>query len=77
LRDLRPGPAEEAAFHLDYADWLATLSDKQRTVAEDLASGLNMSEVAARRGVSHAAVQDMRKTLARKWEEHEGGDKER
>jgi hypothetical protein len=77
LRHRGPGPAEEAACRVDYADWLATLSEKQRALAEDLASGLSMSEVAERRGVSHAAVGDMRKTLARKWDEREGGKKAR
>jgi hypothetical protein len=77
LRDRGPDPAEEATFRVDYADWLATLSDKQRALAEDLASGLNMSEAAQRRGVSHAAMGDMRKTLARKWDEREGEERDR
>ena len=77
LWDRCPGPAEEAACRVDYADWLARLSEKQRAVAEGLASGFNVSETAKRRGVSRAAVQDIRKTLARKWDEHEGGEKTR
>jgi hypothetical protein len=77
LRDRGLGPAEEAACRVDYADWLATLSEKQRALAEDLASGLSITEVAARRGVSHAAVGEMRKILARKWDERESGAKKR
>jgi hypothetical protein len=72
LRHRGAGPAEEAACRVDYADWLATLNEKQRALAEDLASELTITEAAARRGVSHAAVQDMRKTLVRKWDEREG-----
>jgi len=77
LEDRGAGPAEEAACRVDYADWLATLSDKQRALAQDLASGLSASQIAERRGVSGAAVRDMRQTLARAWDEREGGEKER
>ena len=76
LQDRGPDPAEEAAAHLDYLEWLGTLSPPQRDVAEGLVDGMNMAEIAERRGVSSAAVQQnvarVRKSLA---ERQEGRDR--
>jgi DNA-directed RNA polymerase specialized sigma24 family protein len=76
LRHRVPGPAEEAACRIDYADWLATLTDKQRAVAAGLEAGLNLTEIAQQHGVTKAAVQAMRSTMARKWDERFGNAEE-
>ena len=73
LRDRAPSPADEAAWRIDWRDFLAALSDKQRAVAEGLEAGLNPTEIARQRGVSKAAVQQVRDTLIRKWQEREAG----
>ncbi len=62
--------AAEAILNADYEAFLETLTDKERELTESLRSGLNMSDVARMRGTSNAAVQDMRKTVARKWDEY-------
>ena len=70
LRLRGTNPAEQAILNVDYEAFVATLTDKERGVMESLKAGLNLSDIARQRGISHAAVQDMRKTLARKWDEH-------
>lgn len=67
LRHCAAGPAEEAILSADYEAFLATVTDKERSLAETLRSGLSMADVARACGISNAAVQDMRKTLASKW----------
>jgi hypothetical protein len=72
LRSRVPGPAEEAICRADWADFLKTLSPIQRSVAEGLESGLNLTEIAEQRGVSKTAAADCRATIARKWDERAG-----
>ena len=59
-------------LNTDYEAFLDSLSPKQREIAEALEAGMDLTEIAAERGVSKSAVQDCRKTIARKWTEREG-----
>jgi DNA-directed RNA polymerase specialized sigma24 family protein len=63
----RYGPADEAAFRLDFAAWLVELPATKRRVAELLAQGLGTGEVARRLGVTSGAVSQSRDWLARSW----------
>jgi hypothetical protein len=54
---------DAVAFKIDTADWLATLSDRQRRRAIELAEGHSTSECAGRWGVSAAAVLLYRRQL--------------
>jgi DNA-directed RNA polymerase specialized sigma24 family protein len=72
MRARAAGPAEQAILKADYEAFLDSLPPKQRKVTEALEAGLSMSEIAEQRGVSNAAVQDCRKTVARKWTERQG-----
>jgi hypothetical protein len=63
----RYSPADEAAFRLDFAAWLAQLPSTRRGVAELLAQGLGTGEVARRLGVTSSAVSQSRDWLARSW----------
>jgi DNA-directed RNA polymerase specialized sigma24 family protein len=66
--DHRVGPAAEAAFRVDFAAWLATLTPQARGIAELLASGATTGETARRFGVSDGRVSQMRRTLAAAWQ---------
>jgi hypothetical protein len=68
----RYGPADEAAFRLDFAAWLAQLPATRRRVAELLAQGLGTGEVARRLGVTSGAVSQSRDWLARSWGRFQG-----
>ena len=54
--DNRVGPADEAAFRVDFAAWLAGLPARKRRVAELLAEGHGTGEVAGLLGVTPGAV---------------------
>jgi hypothetical protein len=70
--DGRYGPAEEAAFKVDFAAWLGGLPERKRRVAELLAGGLGTCEVAVRLGVTAGAISQARDWLARSWGRFQG-----
>jgi hypothetical protein len=59
---------DAVAFKVDTADWLATLTDRQRRRAIELAEGHSTSECAVRWGVSAAAVSLYRRQLNKSYE---------
>ena len=61
----RYGPADEAAFRIDFSAWLESLPPRKRAAAERLAEGCSTSEVARQLGVSPCAVSLDRQWLAR------------
>jgi hypothetical protein len=68
----RYGPADEAAFRVDFAAWLAGLPPTRRRVAELLVHGFGTGEVASRLGVTPSAVSQSRDWLARSWDRFQG-----
>jgi hypothetical protein len=66
------GPADEAAFRVDFAAWLAVLPARRRRVAELLAEGLGTGEVAQRLGVTSGAISQSREWLALSWSRFQG-----
>lgn len=60
-------PADEAAFRIDFAAWLAGLPERRRRAVELLAEGLGTYAVARRLGVKPGAVSRTRMWLARSW----------
>jgi hypothetical protein len=67
--DNRVGPADEAAFRVDFATWLAGLPGRKRQIAELLAEGHRTGEVAGQLGVTAGAISQTRVELARSWGE--------
>lgn len=72
VRSRLPDPADEAISDLDYRAFLDSLSPNDRNLAESLVAGQNMSDVAKERGVSHQAIHDRRKKMAKKWADRTG-----
>jgi len=70
--DNRVGPAEEAAFRIDFAAWLDSLPTRRRQVAELLAEGHGTGEVARMLGVTPGAVSQARALLAANWRRFQG-----
>ena len=68
----RYGPADEAIFRVDFADWLGGLPARRRRMAELLAEGLGTGEVALHLGVTPAAVSQARTWLDRSWGQFQG-----
>ena len=71
--DHRVGPADAAAFRVDFAVWLAGLPEKKRWVAELLAEGHEGVVVARLIGIAQSRVCQLRRELAESWGAFQGG----
>ena len=60
--------ADQAAFSIDFPEWLATLSARDRRIVDDLAAGERTGDVARKFGVSAGRVSQMRGQLKESWE---------
>jgi hypothetical protein len=65
-------PADEAAFRIDFQEWLDGLPGRDRRVAELLATGEATGAVARMVGVSSGRVSQLRRELAESWGEFQG-----
>jgi RNA polymerase sigma factor (sigma-70 family) len=63
---------EQAAFRIDFPDWLGTLSARDRRIVDDLAAGGRTGEVAQKFGVSAGRVSQLRGQLKESWEDFVG-----
>jgi DNA-directed RNA polymerase specialized sigma24 family protein len=68
--DHRMGPADAAAFNIDYSAWLAGLPERRRQTALLLAEGRGTLEVAGLVGVTPAAVSQARSYLDLSLKQH-------
>ena len=71
--DHRVGPADKAAFRVDFAAWLAGLPRRKRQIAELLAEGHEPGLVACIVGLSPARVSQLRHELEAGWGAFQGG----
>jgi hypothetical protein len=75
LVDTRLSPVPDVvAFRCDFADWLQSLWERDRHIAESLAIGNRTSEVARHFDVSEGRVSQLRRELARSWREFVGDE---
>ena len=70
--DHRVGPADEAAFRVDFAAWLAGLPERKRRVAELLAVGHEGFVVARLVGIAQSRVSQLRHELETSWLKFQG-----
>ena len=66
----RPLPA----FRVDLEAWLVTLDERHRTVAQQLASGLNTLDVSKLHGVTRGRISQLREELIDAWERFQGDE---
>jgi hypothetical protein len=67
VEDRTAGPAQIAETRIDFADWLETLSTRDRRLAETLARGETTGRVARVFRVSAARVSQLRRELCANW----------
>ena len=67
LEDRQSTPADLAAMRIDTAEWLETLSGRDRRIAERLARGETTQGAARIFGISPGRVSQLRRELCRKW----------
>jgi hypothetical protein len=73
LSDRRePSPADEAVLRIDVEEWLNTLEGMQRQVAEELAGGLNTTDVARKHDVTRTRIWQRREDLKETWDRLHG-----
>ena len=66
--DTRSSPVPEiVAFRCDFSDWLQSLLQRDRHIAESLAVGNRTSEVAKQFDVSDGRISQLRRELAESW----------
>jgi hypothetical protein len=63
------GVHEQVAFRLDFADWLQSLSARDRQLIRFLALGNTTSEAARKFKISSARISQMRSELKAKWQQ--------
>ncbi len=71
--DNKVTPADEAAFRVDFANWLAALPERKRRVAELLAEGHEGVVVARLVGIAPSRVCQLRRELEAGWQEFQAG----
>lgn len=72
IEDKRTRPADVAACRVDFRAWLATLTIRNRRIAEALAVGASTTEVAKRFQISPGRVSQLRNELFEEWQELHG-----
>ena len=68
VEDHRTSVLDQVAFRIDVPRWLATLTERNRRIAKDLAIGFTTSEVAKKYRRSLARVSQIRRELERAWD---------
>lgn len=68
--------SQEAAFRIDFNDWLSRLDDRLRDIVSDLASGYSTSEVSNRFGLSAGRISQIRRELENSWKRFHEGESE-
>jgi hypothetical protein len=63
---------DQVCFRIDFPEWLATLSERTRLIAQFLAAGNSTNEVAMRFAISRGRVSQMRRELCESWRRFHG-----
>ena len=73
VEDTRNAPVPEiVAFRLDFSDWLKSLKQRDRRIAEFLSLGHRTSDAARKFHVTEGRVSQLRRELAESWKQFVG-----
>ena len=72
VEDKKFGPAEAAAFRIDFKAWRKMLNKRDRRIMDLLAAGERGMDVAARFGVSAGRISQLRRHWAGSWRVFQG-----
>ena len=77
VQDTRATPVFDiVAFRVDFADWLASLSRRNRRIAESLVLGNRTTDVAKKFNVCAGRISQLRRELAESWRQFVGESSE-
>jgi hypothetical protein len=72
VEDKRAPVLDQVAARMDVRAWFATLTQRMRQIAKDLALGCSTSEVASKHGVTAGRISQLRRTLEESWAAFQG-----
>ena len=72
VEDHRTPVPDQAAFRCDFPEWLKTLSDRDRQIAETLSTGEGTTGTAKQFGVTAGRISQVRAKLREAWDEFHG-----
>jgi len=72
LANRRVTPADQAAFNVDFQEWLGQWPPRHRAIINTLAAGNRNHEVAARFKTSRSCISKFRRTYRESWEQFQG-----
>jgi len=72
LESRRVSPADQAAFNVDFAEWLKTFPCRHRAIIKWLAAGHGTTEVAMKFRVSLGRISQLRREYEQSWAEFQG-----
>ena len=72
VEDRKSTPADIAAARIDIPSFFATLTPREREIAEILANGESTSSAAEKFSVSRARISQLRRRLHEKWQQFQG-----
>ena len=67
VEDKRAPIADQVAAKMDVSAWFASLTERMKEIAQDLAFGCSTSEVAKKHGVTAGRISQMRRMLEDSW----------
>ena len=67
VEDKRASVEDQVAAKMDVSAWFATLTQRTKHIAKDLAFGCSTSEVAEKHGVTAGRISQLRRTLEESW----------
>ena len=72
VEDKHAGPAETAAARIDFAEWFASLTPRDRKIAKVLTQGSSTKDVARRFRVSPGRISQKRREFFESWRSFQG-----
>ena len=72
VEDKRAAVPDQVAAKMDFRAWFATLTNRMKEIAKDLAFGFSTSEVAQKHGVTAGRISQMRRMLEASWAVFQG-----
>lgn len=74
IEDKHAGPADTAVVRIDFEEWMSSLSDRDRKIAEALSEGETTQDVALRFHVSSGRISQKRRGYLESWNEFQTDD---
>ena len=72
VEDRTATPADVACTRVDFGEWLRTLSNRERMIAETLATGETTGGTAKKFDISSGRVSQLRRELFERWRAFQG-----